>query len=158
MPAPIAFPSPEFDHLLTELRDSLDRRRGGCLLVVGEGDARHLALGRLAETLHVPYFQIPLDTLYSDRPSTMLAGLREAFDGTSAPASVLCFDYAGVTIARLNGGAADESHLTAVDYLFERARHFQGLVVICVRDPKNAAPILARADVVVQVSGEPLGA
>ena len=146
----VAFPSEAFDALLVSLRQQMDARAHVTLLMVGEGDARHIALGRLVEALHAPFSLSPLDLMYSAHTSTMIASVREAFDQASTGRTLLGFDYAGVTMERLRPSNPDSGAVTPIDYLFERARHFPGFVVVCVRHPDRAALLEDRVDVVVR--------
>lgn len=148
-PRTVSFPSDAFDALLPELRRRMDARETVTLLMVGEGDARHVALGRLVEALHAPFSLAPLDLMYSDHTATMLASIREAFDQASTSRALLGFDYAGVTMEKLGPTNPDSGSFTPIDYLFERARNFPGFVVVCVRRPENAALLEGRVSVVV---------
>lgn len=149
----VAFPSEAFDALLADLRQRMDTRDTVTLLMVGEGDARHVALGRLVEALHAPFSLVPLDLMYSEHASTMLASIREAFDQASTSRALLGFDYAGVTMEKIGPTNPDSGAFTPIDYLFERARHFPGFVVVCVRRPDRAELLQDRVDVVVKARG-----
>lgn len=146
----VAFPSEAFDALLPRLRAQMNARETVRLLMVGEGDARHIALGRLVEALHAPFSLVPLDLMYSDHAATMIAGIREAFDQSSTSRAVLGFDYTGVTMEKVGPVNPDSGAFTPIDYLFERATHFPGFVVVCVRRPERAAGLEAKVDVVVR--------
>lgn len=151
MPTLVQYPSPAFDVLLDDLRARFESGKGGTVLVVGEGDARHVVLGRLAERLHAPFAQYPLDLLYDERRSAMQANLREAFDAAGETPGVLCFDYVGATMARMGLTGTGGEVFTPIDYLFERGRSFHGLLVVCVRDPSMAETVAPRATIVVRV-------
>lgn len=150
MAQPVVFPSAAYDTLLVTLRAKMEAGVGVTLLLVGEGDPRHVALGRLVEALHVPFTLTPLDLMYSPHFPPMIASVREAFDQASTGQTLLGFDYAGQTMARMDPHDPNSGAVTPIDYLFERARHFPGFVVVCVRDPERAALLEDRVDVVVR--------
>lgn len=153
MPPTIRYDSPAFDALAAELARGFGGANGSgdgsVVLFAGAGaDARHVALGRLADAAHLPLTIVPLDTRDDARPAAVQGNLREVFDAAGAELSVLCLDHADGFFRHAAEGAAPGA-LTAVGYLFERAKRFRGLVVVCLSDPALVAAAAGEARAVV---------
>ena len=109
---------------------------------------RGAVLADLSDVAHVPLHVVPMETRFSGRVAGTLANLREDFDATSSALSILCFRHADRFLVRA-GDDSGASLPAPFDYIFERARHVKGAVVLSLDDASAVEPLAGRAHVVV---------
>ncbi len=109
---------------------------------------RGAVLAELSDAAHLPLFVVPLETRMAPRAAQTLANLREDFDATSSTTAIVCFRHADGVLGDL-AGTATGSIPPPVDYIFQRARHVKGAVVLSLDDAATAAALTERADLVI---------
>lgn len=146
MPTPTS--TDRLSDLLTRLEPRLDAGDGATVLLVGDDDACGEAL--TAVTRHRPNDVHRVDlTAVADEPPHVAQGvLREKFDSAAETNASLFFEHADAVFAAALRETEDPDAFTRLDYLFQRAEAYKGLVVLCLRDRTHAPADRAFTEVV----------
>lgn len=149
----VAFDSPAYADFVADFVARIRARPITIVLAGPSARQRGAVLADLSDVAHVPLHVVPMETRFAGRVAGTLANLREDFDATSTSPSILCFRHADRFLSRaLTEGEA--SFPAPFDYIFERARHVKGAVVLSLDDAAAAEGLAGRANVVVTFEGD----
>ncbi len=144
----LAFDSPEYGAFVEGFAARIRASPVTIVLAGPTGRQRGALLADLSDAAHVPLHVVPMETRFESRVASTLANLREDFDATSSAPSILCFRHADRFLSRANADSG-ASLPAPFDYIFERARHVKGAVVMSLDDASAADALTPRAHVVV---------
>lgn len=121
------------DHL-ARLESLLEDGDGATLLLVGDDDACGEALTAVTRLRANDVHRVDLTAVADDRPHVAQGVLREKFDSAAETNATLFFEHADALFAAARREGAAPDAFTRLDYLFQRAEAYAGLVVLCLRD------------------------
>ena len=127
------------------------RIRSGPMTLIFSGPTarqRGAVLAELSDAARLPLCVVPLETRFAARAAQTLANLREDFDATSSTTAILCFRHADGVVGDL-ADTSSGSIPPPADYIFQRARHVKGAVVLSLDDASTATLLADRADLVI---------
>ena len=150
----VAFDSEAYHALVAGFARRITKGPVTLVLAGPTGRERGALLADLSDAASLPLFVVPMEMRFAPRVAQTLANLREDFDATSSATAILCFRHADRFFGRALADPTETS-LPPFDYIFERARHVKGAVILSLDDAATAAPLAARADVVVTFAPTP---
>lgn len=109
---------------------------GRCIVVIaGPADAAQDVAQQVGRALDLNLHAADLKNLLGDRLAQTRGALREHFDAAQEQAALLVFTHVDLLMDDPDEQAErDSDALTAVDYLFQRAESFEGVVALCIEE------------------------